>query len=74
MTDSTPPAPYLHFPGTAREALTFYAEVFGGAVQLHTLEDFNRTDGPAEAVAHGYLKDSPIQLFAADATGDQLPL
>jgi PhnB protein len=74
MTDSTPPAPYLHFPGTAREALTFYAEVFGGSVQLHTLEDFNRTDGPAEAVAHGYLKDSPIQLFAADAAGDQLPL
>ena len=51
MTSSTPPAPYLHFPGTAREALTFYASVFGGAVQLHTFEDFNRTDGPAEATS-----------------------
>ena len=30
--------------------------------------------GPAEAIAHGYLKDSPVQLFAADAAGDQLPL
>jgi hypothetical protein len=48
VTSSTPPAPYLHFPGTAREALTFYAHVFGGSVQLHTLEDFNRTAGPAE--------------------------
>jgi len=74
MTDSIAPAPYLHFPGTAREALTFYAHVFGGSAQLHTFEDFSRTDGPAEAVAHGYLKDSPVQLFAADAAGDQLPL
>ena len=74
MTDSTPPAPYLHFPGTAREALTFYGHVFGGSVQLHTFEDFNRTDGPAEAIAHGYLEDSPVQLFASDIAGDQLPL
>ena len=71
MTSSTPPAPYLHFPGTAREALTFYADVFGGSAQLHTFEDFNRTDGPAEAIAHGYLADSPVLLFAADASGDQ---
>lgn len=74
MTSPTPPAPYLHFPGTAREALTFYARVFGGSAELHTFEDFNRTDGPAEAIAHGYLKDGPVQLFAADVAGDQLPL
>src|SRR6202167_2077176 len=74
VTSSTPPAPYLHFPGTAREALTFYADVFGGSVQLHTFGDFNRTDGPAEAIAHGYLADSPVLLFAADAAGDQLTL
>ncbi|HEY5398098.1 MAG TPA: VOC family protein [Trebonia sp.] len=74
MTSSTPPAPYLHFPGTAREALAFYAGVFGGSAQLHTFEDFNRTDGPAEAIAHGYLEGSPVLLFAADVAGDQLPL
>jgi len=74
VTDPTAPAPYLHFAGTAREALTFYAHVFGGSVELHTFEDFHRTDGPAEAVAHGYLKGSPVLLFAADAAGDQLPL
>jgi PhnB protein len=70
----TPPAPYLHFPGTARDALSFYADVFGGSAQLHTFEEFNRTDGPAEAIAHGYLKDSPVLLFAADVAGDQAPL
>jgi PhnB protein len=74
VTHPTPPAPYLHFPGTAREALTFYAHVFGGSAELHTFADFHRTDGPAEAIAHGYLTGSPVQLFAADAAGDQLPL
>ena len=74
MPSPTPPAPYLHFPGTARDALSFYADVFGGSAQLHTFEEFNRTDGPAEAIAHGYLKDSPVLLFAADVAGDQAPL
>ena len=74
MTSPTPPVPYLHFPGTARDALSFYAHVFGGSAQLHTFEEFNRTDGPAEAIAHGYLKDGPVLLFAADVAGDQAPL
>ena len=74
MTSPTAPAPYLHFPGTAREALTFYAQVFGGSAQLHSFADFGRTDGPVDAIAHGYLKDSPVLLFAADAAGDELPL
>ncbi len=60
------PTPYLLLPGTAREALNFYGEVFGGAVQLHTYAEFNRDDGPADYVAHGYLGDGPVALFAAD--------
>lgn len=70
----TAPAPYLFLPGNAREALTFYADVFGCSAQLHTLEDFGRTDGPPEAIAHGFLHDGPITLFAADAVGGQPPL
>lgn len=69
----TAPTPYLTLPGNARDALTFYGEVFGCAVQLHTLEEFNRTDGPADAIAHGYLTDGPVALFAADVTGDEMP-
>ena len=45
------PTPYILFPGTAREVLTFYGEVFGCAVQLHTFAEFNRADGPADAIA-----------------------
>src|SRR5688500_1452385 len=68
------PTPYIHFPGTAREALTFYGEVFGGAVQLHTYAEFNRSDGPGDAVAHGMLVDGPVAIFGADVSGDDPPV
>lgn len=74
MTRPTSPTPYLHFPGTAREALTFYGEVFGCSVQLHTFEEFKRTDGPAAAIAHGYLTEGPLLLFAADVAGNEAPV
>jgi PhnB protein len=64
------PVPYVHFPGTAREALSFYADVFGGSAQLHTFAEFGRDGGPGDAVAHGYLVDGPVVLFGADAAGD----
>jgi len=60
------PKPYLLLPGTAREALRFYAEVFGGTVQLHTFAEFERTDGPPDAIAHGIL-DGPVAMYASDA-------
>jgi PhnB protein len=67
------PTPYLFFPGTAREALTFYGVTFGCDVQLHSYADFGRTDGPADAIAHGYLTGGPVALFGADASGDEAP-
>ena len=70
----TAPTPYLRLPGTARDALGFYARVFGCEVQLHTLEEFHRTDGPPDAVAHGFLDGGPVSLFAADVTGGDCPL
>jgi PhnB protein len=69
----TAPTPYLTLPGTTRDALTFYGDVFGSAVQLHTFAEFGRDDGPAEAIAHGYLTDGPVALFAADLSGDEAP-
>jgi PhnB protein len=59
--------PYLHLPGTAREALEFYASVFDATAELHTYEEFGHSDGPADAIAHGELVGGPIQLYAADA-------
>jgi PhnB protein len=69
----TGPTPYIYFPGTARQALSFYAEVFGGATQLHTFAEFNRTDGPPNAIAHGSLVDAPVALFGSDVAGDEPP-
>ena len=61
--------PYLHFPGSARDALTFYQGVFGGELVLNTFADFQRTDGPGESIAHGMLRGR-VELFAADAGPD----
>ncbi len=66
----TEPTPYITLPGTAREALTFYADIFGGEARLHTFAEFNRTDGPADAIAHCFLVNGPVSIFAADAAGD----
>ena len=73
ITGVTDPAPYLLLPGTARDALTFYGEIFGCTVRLHTFAEFNRADGPADAIAHGYLSEGPVGLFATDVSGDGLP-
>lgn len=62
----TAPQIYLSFPGTAREALGFYAEVFGGELSLHTYKDFGRSDGPPEAIAHGVLNGA-VALGGSDA-------
>jgi PhnB protein len=74
MTDRRDPTPYVLFPGTARAALTFYGDIFGCSVWLHTFAEFNRTDGPADAIAHGGLTTGPVHLFAADAAGEEKPV
>jgi PhnB protein len=68
------PTPYVLFPGTAREALTFYSDVFGCAVALHTFAEFNRADGPADAIAHGSLTGGSVALYGADVSGDERPV
>lgn len=64
------PRVYVVFPGNAREALQFYSGLFGGELKLFTFADFNRTDGPADAIAHAEL-DGVVSLGGADgATGE----
>lgn len=62
--------PYVFFPGNAREALSFYHDVFGGELSLFTYAQFGRTDGPGDAIAHGVI-DGSVQLSGADAGPDQ---
>ena len=63
MTGATP---YFQFPGTARAALTRYQEIFGGELTSWDYSAFGRTDGPADAIAHGELS-GVVSVFAADA-------
>lgn len=64
------PQIYVLFPGTAREALNFYADVFGGELSLHTYEDFGRSDGAPSAIAHGVLS-GVVALAGSDAAAGQ---
>ncbi|MET4540696.1 PhnB protein [Arthrobacter bambusae] len=66
----TAPQLYINFPGTAREALGYYAKIFGGELSLHSFEEFNRTDGPSDAIAHGVLSGA-VSLFGSDAVGGE---
>ena len=49
--------PYLNFPGTAREAMEFYAEVFGGTLSVNTFGEYGTTDSPdVDKIMHGLLE------------------
>ena len=61
---------YVTFPGTARDALGFYRDVFGGVLSLHTYEEFGRSDGPPDAIAHGTL-DGEVSLAGSDASNGE---
>ena len=60
--------PYLNFNGNARQALEFYATVFGGALNLSTFADFGDKDSPiADKIMHGQLEtEAGYTLMAAD--------
>lgn len=61
---------YLWFDGNAAEALGRYHEIFGGELILNTFEDFGRTDGPADAIAHGMVSGA-VTLFGTDAAAGE---
>ena len=66
----TSPLVYVRFPGTARDALIFYAGVFGGELALHTNADFGNDGAPPGGIAHGMLA-GPVSLAGADAGPDE---
>jgi len=61
-------SPYLAFPGTAREALSFYADVLGGTVEISTFGDFGYSDpAVAEQVMHSTFTAEGIRFHASDS-------
>jgi PhnB protein len=64
--------PYLNFNGDARQAMEFYASVFGGELTISTFADFGNADSPdAQRVMHAQLEtDAGYTLMGADITSD----
>ena len=65
--------PYISFPGNAAEAMPYYAEVFGGTLELNTYGD-NPMEGmpftpPPESVAHAQLDGGLLTLAGGDDIG-----
>lgn len=61
--------PYLSFRDTARQAMEFYKNVFGGKLVISTFQEYQLTQDPAEAnkVMHAMLEaDNGITFMAAD--------
>lgn len=60
--------PYLNFNGNARQALEFYASVFGGKPALSTFAEFGIADpASADKIMHGQLEtDAGYTLMGAD--------
>jgi PhnB protein len=60
--------PYLNFKDTAREAMEFYQQVFGGELTIHTFGEYGDPDAPiANLVMHGMLETpNGFTLMAAD--------
>jgi PhnB protein len=61
--------PYISFGDNAREAMTFYQQVLGGSLELHTFGEYGAKDEPyADLVMHGVLEtDDGLTLMGADS-------
>ncbi|MFI9817826.1 VOC family protein [Saccharothrix variisporea] len=65
--------PYISFDGTAREALEFYKDVFGGDLRLSTFGEYAPPDAPGgDKIMHGQLETpSGFTLMGADTPPGQ---
>jgi PhnB protein len=63
--------PYLQFKDNAREAMTYYQDVFGGELNLSTFGEFNSAGGehgaPGDGIMHAHLEaPNGFTLMASD--------
>jgi PhnB protein len=59
--------PYLNFDGNARQAMVFYASVFGGELALTTFAELGAEGPDADRVMHAALKtDAGYVIMGAD--------
>jgi PhnB protein len=75
--------PYISFDNSARQAMEFYRNVFGGDLTMNTFGEFGQADSPdADKIMHSQLEtDSGFTLMASDTpagmqrnTGDTITI
>ncbi len=63
--------PYLNFDGSARQAMEFYAGVFGGEPSLMTFGQLGMQGPDADRIMHAMLQtDAGYVIMASDITSD----
>jgi len=64
--------PYLSFNDNARQAMEFYASVFGGNLAVNTFAEFGAEDSPdADKIMHGILEtNAGYTIMANDVPSD----
>ena len=63
--------PYLNFNGNARQAMEFYASVFGGTLNLSTFGEYGNHGPDADRIMHGMLEtDAGYTIMGADVTSE----
>jgi PhnB protein len=64
--------PYLTFPGTAREAMTFYQRVLGGELTMNTFGEYGQEGAGADGIMHAHLETPDgFVLMASDTAPGQ---
>ena len=60
--------PYISFDNSARQAMEFYRDVFGGNLTMNTFGEFGQADSPdADKIMHSQLEtDRGFTLMASD--------
>lgn len=71
--------PYLRFQGTCREAMTYYADVFGTEIEMMMtggeMPDFTASDHQKDLIAHASMKVAGGDIYASDDfMGDTRPM
>lgn len=63
--------PYLNFDGSAREAMSYYADALGGTATFSTFGEYGQPDIPeADRIMHAQItRDDVIWLMGADTMG-----
>jgi PhnB protein len=63
--------PYLNFNGNARQAMEFYASVFGGTLNLSSFGEYGAQGPDADRIMHGMLEtDQGYTIMGADITSE----